>query len=493
MKKLAIALVVICLSQFARGLTISYGTTVTLNSTILNENIIIEPYATLVIDGDIFMGHLFEETEYFILIQNHGRLISDGGSISGTYLLTGDNRQWYGIIVESTDFAAPSMSAAVDLKNFTIKHAHHAIELPKYSSILPETSVLINRRIDLSQTTFDNNKVHIFMGTSGYLFGTKYDEFNQKNGVNNINIIHSNFLGARNAWSFWVTYTRNVILRDCLFDDNIGGTDYGLHFNSVDNLSVSDCMFKRTGRRTIVFHGLSDYVRVLNCDFIVDETTHPGGLPSEIVGISVGAETSNQGAVSNVYFYDNFFSYPIGVNSYGIICGYLMTSPGSGPSIGNPGYIHSGSLEENIFFGALYPISINNASALHILPNFTTTPQSLKIKNNMFQTYYMGLTVAGHHEGTTVECNWFHQGAYGLILENETVVSGPIYMPNFTSGIGSANLFADCKNTDLFNATLTPFVYEVSVSNIYPPTTTVGFLSLPSVVPILTCNNEYPY
>lgn len=152
------------------SLVVPSGTVLTVGGVNYEENIIVRQNATLIISGGITFGHSDPTimTEYYILIEDGGKVFSGGGSCTGNYT-GGVQKTWRGFCVEATEALSPSTDNALELENFHIRHAFHGLELlPTKSHFTGQT---MSRSISLNFTYFQNNNYHIFAGHSDFLFG----------------------------------------------------------------------------------------------------------------------------------------------------------------------------------------------------------------------------------------------------------------------------------------------------------------------------------
>ncbi len=440
MKKLLLMFGALFLTySFYAQVIISSGSTVTYSSNVsFNVDIIIEPSATLIIDGaSISMG-----PGTHIYIKDRGLLKGEnGGEITG---FIGQN--WRGIRVDHTSVSSVNPNKAIDFSEMTISNAIEAISTGLGGR---------ERTIVCTKSTFINNGRHLYISASpGNLQATGFA----------IRFDNCEFLKAGHDWPIHLSGTKNHSYTGCTIDLGSNIKHTAMHIDAgIRDSEIRNCTFKHGQLISIYLHHDPEGVVISDNIFEIEETGTLITADYQHVAIWFGETGSPTSVAKNITIFNNEFtsSDPAMENK---ACGIYSQSLG----------LVGINIVENQFLRLHTGIDINNNNS---------SKYGSTIRLNNFDDYINGIVTRDNNSNLWITCNKF-----------STNQSSPTGIWNRTgtlqnhTGIGRMNEFFS-PGVDLRN-TGNPWQYSTTPSNINSPTSIVGSILMTSVIPAESCKGS---
>ena len=439
-----------CLSSHA-VITIASGTTSTMGSINIADDIVIETGGTLIINGNLMIGLPGGTTLHTITVKEGGKLTSNGGGIEpypGT--------KWGGIKVHSM-YQSAGQWTAVDLNNFTIKDVDDVAleELGEpFNHYLPDDQLMYSG-IRVRNSTFDQNKRHF-----DCINGKAQNPNWQHLGLNSILFENVHFGNTYGTWPIHIGYVDHVTFDKCTFDML---SYLELHLRSITDLDITENTFFANSKASIAMHANPNWpfddVLIDNNQFLIINTNH------DYYSIGIGCETMS-GYATNTTISNNKF--------YGITS-KKCTGVCSGNNY-NAGWSTNLKVLNNEFVNFQYPFTSMEASGL--------------VKENTMTGYKTAVKIEGDNSSLLLYCNTFNSGDLGI-----DIITGSLH--DLNAGGDHANMWVGSTG-DIINNTLNGLDVFVHPGNPHPPVNIAGIVTLTNTMQWAACylteeeNHDYP-
>lgn len=398
-------------------------------------DIIIEPGATLIVDGATFGM----ATGAKIIIEDTGLLIGQNGAVFNSSTHGGS---WYGIVIEGTTLGNTTANLAIDFDETTVADAQLAI------NTFGGTGGDRERSIRCENTTFINNGQHLFL---------TYPLSNLTATGFTVDFINCDFLGATGSRAVQLKCTRFHNYVNCTFDCGAALPEV-FHIDATNDCKWNGNLFKPNKNKHMFFHYASKSNQIFNNIFEIDATGSQtaGGYDF----ISIMASENNDEAVTRTLIQNNVFT--------------SMDGPLDNSACGI--YSEALSLAKIDIIGNEFT---NLASGIDINDTWSVVLRS-SIRENSFTSYLNGIITRGDNRKLRIHCNTFETYENdATAIWNETgtlrnyIGSGPLN-EFFTSDIHLASTGA-------------AWTCDYSTSNANPPTNISGSVVSSSVTPSVQC------